>query len=70
MVWARVRHPPAGTTTLIVSLGIISQPPELAVLMLAVVLLVIQGFIINRLAGVRYPVWSPLKPTSTPGSGG
>jgi hypothetical protein len=27
--------------------------------MLGVVLLVVQGFAINRLAGVPYPVWSP-----------
>ncbi len=59
MVWARVPHPPAGATTLIVSLGILRKPPQLAVLMVAVVLLVVQGFIINRLAGIEYPVWSP-----------
>jgi len=27
--------------------------------MLAVVLLVMQGFAINRLAGIDYPLWSP-----------
>jgi hypothetical protein len=27
--------------------------------MVAVVLLVVQGFVINRLAGIDYPVWSP-----------
>ncbi len=59
MVWCRVPHPPAGATTLIVSLGILRQPVQLAVLMLAVVLLVVQGFVINRLAGIRYPVWRP-----------
>jgi CBS-domain-containing membrane protein len=59
MVWARVPHPPAGATTLIVSLGILREPEQLAVLMLAVVLLVVQGFVINRLAGIPYPVWSP-----------
>jgi CBS domain-containing membrane protein len=59
MVWARVPHPPAGATTLIVSLGILREPEQLAVLMLAVVLLVAQGFVINRLAGIPYPVWSP-----------
>lgn len=59
MVWARVPHPPAGATTLIVSLGILRQPRQLAVLMLAVVLLVVQGFVINRLAGIPYPRWSP-----------
>jgi CBS-domain-containing membrane protein len=60
MVWARVPHPPAGATTLIVSLGILHEPWQLAVLMLAVFLLVLQGFGINRLAGIPYPRWSPV----------
>src|SRR5215471_16625838 len=42
MVWLRVPHPPAGATTLIVSLGILRTPAQIAVLMLAVVLLVVQ----------------------------
>jgi CBS domain-containing membrane protein len=62
MVWARVPHPPAGATTLIVSLGILREPEQLAVLMVAVGLLVVQGFLINRLAGIPYPVWSPRPP--------
>lgn len=59
MVWARVPHPPAGATTLIVSLGILREPWQLVVLMVAVLLLVVQGFAINRLAGIDYPTWSP-----------
>lgn len=59
MVWLRVPHPPAGATTLIVSLGLIATVPKLGVLMLGVLLLVLQGFAINRLAGVPYPLWSP-----------
>jgi CBS-domain-containing membrane protein len=59
MVWARVPHPPAGATTLIVSLGILREPEQLVVLMLAVLLLVVQGFVINRAAGIPYPVWAP-----------
>jgi CBS-domain-containing membrane protein len=59
MVWARVPHPPAGATTLIVSLGILREPEQLVLLMLAVALLVGQGFVINRLAGIPYPAWSP-----------
>ncbi len=59
MVWARVPHPPAGATTLIVSLGILHEPWQLAVLMLAVFLLVLQGLAINRLAGIPYPLWAP-----------
>lgn len=59
MVWARVPHPPAGATTLIVSLGILREPEQLVVLMVAVVLLIAQGFAINRLAGIPYPIWKP-----------
>lgn len=59
MVLARVPHPPAGATTLIVSLGIFRQPHQLVILMIAVLLLVVQGLVINRLAGIPYPLWSP-----------
>jgi CBS domain-containing membrane protein len=59
MVWLRVPHPPAGATTLIVSLGLLTTLGEIGVLMLGVILLLVQGFTINRLAGIPYPVWSP-----------
>jgi CBS domain-containing membrane protein len=57
MAFFRVSHPPAGATTLIVSLGIISQPRELVIIECAVILLTVQAFAINRLAGLPYPVW-------------
>src|SRR5690606_22915582 len=47
MVWLNRPHPPAGATTMIVSLGIIRTPGAIAVLMLAVALLVAQGYVIN-----------------------
>lgn len=59
MVWLKVPHPPAGATTLIVSLGILRTPTQLAVLMLAVALLTVQGYVINRAAGIDYPRWAP-----------
>ena len=61
MAWVKAPHPPAGATTLIVSLGILTEPSQLAVLMFAVFLLVLQGLAINRLAGIDYPLWSPSK---------
>lgn len=57
MVWLGVGHPPAGATTLIVSLGILTTPEQMAMLMLAVFLLLVQGWSINRLAGIDYPLW-------------
>ncbi len=59
MVLFRVPHPPAGATTLIVSLGLMPHLWQIAVLMMAVILLTVQAFVINRLAGISYPVWAP-----------
>lgn len=57
MVLLRADHPPAGATTLIVSLGIISKPKELVIIEIAVFLLVAQALVINRLAGLPYSFW-------------
>lgn len=57
MVLFHAPHPPAGATTLIISLGVLHEFNQLVVLMLAVVLLTIQAIVINRLSGVDYPVW-------------
>lgn len=59
MVLFRVPHPPAGATTLIISLGILRQPSELVILMIAVGLLNLQAYVINHLAGIDYPRWAP-----------
>lgn len=67
MVLFGVSHPPAGATTLIVSLGIISKPRELVIIEVAVFLLVAQAWVINRLAGLAYPLWnarSSIEPAS------
>jgi CBS-domain-containing membrane protein len=58
MVLLEVSHPPAGATTLIISLGIISKPRELVIIEVAVFLLVAQALVINRLAGLPYPLWN------------
>jgi CBS-domain-containing membrane protein len=57
MVLLKAGHPPAGATTLIVSLGIISKPKELVIIEVAVFLLVAQALVINRAAGLKYPAW-------------
>ena len=61
MVLLKSPHPPAGATTLIISLGILRQPWQLVLLMIAVILLTLQAFAINRLAGIPYPLWNPPK---------
>lgn len=54
----RASHPPAGATTLIVSLGLLQTPPEILTLMAGVVLLTVAGWTINRAFGVPMPVWA------------
>ena len=61
MVLLKSPHPPAGATTLIVSLGILTGLWQLALLMVAVVLLTLQAIGINRLAGIPYPFWNPVR---------
>lgn len=57
MVLLKVAHAPAGATTLIVSLGIITRPWHLVVIEIAVALLCLQAIAFNRLAGLKYPLW-------------
>ena len=59
MILLKAAHPPAGATTLLVSLGAIVQPLHLVVIEVALVLLMLQAIVINRLAGLDYPLWRP-----------
>lgn len=59
MVLLGVTHPPAGATTLIVSLGLITSPLHLLMIEAAVGLLVVFAIGINLLAGIDYPLWAP-----------
>jgi CBS domain-containing membrane protein len=52
----RATHPPAGATTLLVSLGLLDQPGQLAWVLAGVVLLTAVAWALNRLAGVPVPV--------------
>jgi CBS-domain-containing membrane protein len=66
MVLLRSPHPPAGATTLIISLGVMRQPWQIGVLMMAVVMLTLQAIVINRAAGIAYPLWSPAPASTAP----
>ncbi len=63
MILLRTSHPPACSTALIVSLGLLSSPWQLLLLMSAVVLLTLQAIVINRIAGIPYPLWSAPRPS-------
>ena len=57
MVLLDAPHPPAGATTMIVSLGLMPHLWQIPVLMTAVLLLTGQAFVVHRLAGTPYPLW-------------
>lgn len=57
MILLDASHPPAGATTLIVSMGIITRPEYLAVIEIAVFVLIVQAFCTHRLALLPYPIW-------------
>jgi len=59
MILFGVVHPPAGATTLIISLGIITQPQQLLIIEAAVALVTLQAVVTHRLRGVAYPLWAP-----------
>ena len=59
MVWLHVPHAPAGATTLIVAAWLITAPGQLAVLLLAVLVMIGQAILINRALGVPFPLWGP-----------
>jgi CBS-domain-containing membrane protein len=73
MILFKAAHPPAGATTLIISLGIVTRPSYLLVIEIAVALLTLQAIAINRAAGIDYPLWaSKTKPAlpAAPGPSG
>jgi CBS-domain-containing membrane protein len=62
MILLKAAHPPAGATTLIISLGIVTAPFNLLVIEIAVALLVLQAIAINKAAGIDYPLWARRAP--------
>lgn len=54
---AKAPHPPAGATTLIVSLGLLTTPAQVGSLAAGVVLVTMAAWCTNRLLGVPMPIW-------------
>ncbi len=54
----RAAHPPAGATTVIVSIGLLTTLHQIAILMAGVVLLSAAAWALNRTMGVPVPAWS------------
>jgi CBS domain-containing membrane protein len=54
----RAAHPPAGATTVIVSIGLLTTVDELAVLLAGVLILSLSAWSLNRALGVPAPMWT------------
>jgi CBS-domain-containing membrane protein len=54
----RAAHPPAGATTVIVSVGLLTTVHQLFILLLGVALLSLSAWSLNRALGVPAPVWT------------
>jgi CBS domain-containing membrane protein len=54
----RAAHPPAGATTVIVSIGLLTTADELAILLAGVALLSLAAWCLNRAMGVPAPAWT------------
>lgn len=60
MTGLRLPHPPAGATTLIVSLGLLRTQEEVLILMGSIGLVILIAFATHRTFGTPYPIWRPL----------
>jgi CBS domain-containing membrane protein len=54
----RAAHPPAGATTVIVSIGLLTTVSQLGILLAGVVLLSAAAWALNRALGVPAPAWT------------
>jgi CBS domain-containing membrane protein len=54
----RASHPPAGATVLIISLGLLTKPIEMTMIMVGAAILTVAGWVINRAFGVPIPDWA------------
>ncbi|SCG60110.1 HPP family protein [Micromonospora inositola] len=57
LVLLSAAHPPAGATTLIVSLGLLRTPTQLVTAFAAVLLVTVVDLLFNRATGRRMPLW-------------
>lgn len=57
LVLLRANHPPAGATTLLVSLGLLRTATQLLVVAGAVLLLTVLDWLFNHVTGKPMPVW-------------
>ncbi len=57
MVYSGILHPPAASTCLIASLGLVKSVSQMVGMVLAVYVICMIGYVVNWLAGIEYPLW-------------
>ncbi len=66
MVLTGILHPPAASSCLIASLGFVKGMYQILGMMGAVVVMCVQGYVMNNLVGIKYPLWSPMEDMPLP----
>ena len=66
MVLTDILHPPAASSCLIAALGLVKSEYHIIAMMITICLICLQGYIMNKLAGVKYPLWSPFEKMTLP----
>ncbi|MBN1765879.1 MAG: HPP family protein [Sedimentisphaerales bacterium] len=59
LVMLSCKHPPACASSLVVAIGAVVQWQNIVIMALVVIWLTFQAVVMNRLAGLRVPFWSP-----------
>lgn len=59
LLLVRAQHPPAGATTLLVSLGLLTGLSQMISIALGVLLLTVMSWLINWTLGIPVPLWAP-----------
>jgi CBS-domain-containing membrane protein len=68
LILLNAKHPPAGATTLLIALGVLTSRSQIAAVAVGVVILTVVSWIINRAVGVPVPLWSRPEPVPPHGA--
>lgn len=67
MLVLRAPHPPGAATALLVALGLLTSAGAQLALLAGVLLLVAQGYVLDHVLGIDYPLWADHERDPTPG---
>ena len=59
MIITGIMHPPAASSCLIASLGLVKSLYQAVGMVGSMIFICLAGYVMNNLAGIEYPLWSP-----------